>query len=578
MAVDFSFPTGKVAQSAGWVPSFMSSQSTVIGVDVGTGSARAGLFDLAGRRIAVASCPIQMWQPKPEWAEQSSEGIWRAVCQVVREVALAAPDAARIVGVGFDATCSLVVLDSSDAPVAVSDSGDDERNVIVWMDHRALAETDEINAGGHDAVLKYVGGKISPEMETPKLMWLKRHQPGSWARAGKFLDLADFLTYRATGSDHRSLCTTVCKWTYLGHEGRWDEDYFRAIGIEDALISGKIGASVRPVGEPVGQLTAQAAEELGLPKSVVVSIGMIDAHAGGLGVLGAVWEGEPEGVEPDAVKLESALALIAGTSSCHMAVAKSEHFVPGVWGPYWSAMVPEMWLAEGGQSAAGALLDYTLLNHAQTPRLLEIAEEQGRPMAAVINDVVDAMAADEGVAHRALLTRDLHVFDGHLGNRSPIADPRARGMVDGLQMDTSMESLARLYLATVQSIAYGTRAIIDAMNASGYSISRLYAVGGLTKNPLWLQETADSVGVAIILPEEPEAVLLGSAILGAVAAGAYSSVPRAMRAMCRSAATIEPNPEVAEYHRAKYAIYKELYDQQLARRQAMSRFSVTPTK
>ena len=551
----------------------MPSQPLVIGVDVGTGSARAGLFDLQGHRLAVAARPITLWQPRPDWAEQSSDNIWSAVAEAVREVAAAARDIARIVGIGFDATCSLVVLDDSDLPVTVSDEGDDARNVIVWMDHRALEETDEINAGGHEAVLKYVGGKISPEMETPKLMWLKRHLPSTWTRAAKFLDLADFLTYRATGSDHRSLCTTVCKWTYLGHEGRWDKEYFRAIGIEDALQSGKIGTSVRPVGEAVGHLTPEAAAELGLTTETVVSIGMIDAHAGGLGVLGAVWENDPEGEAPNVAALESALALIAGTSSCHMAVSPSERFVPGVWGPYWSAMLPDMWLAEGGQSAAGALLDYTLLNHAQTPKLVELANQQARTIAAVANDAVTHLAQEEGLAHRALLTRDLHVYDGHLGNRSPIADSRARGLVDGLQMDTSMDSLTRLYLATLQSIAYGTRAIIEALNASGYSINRIYAVGGLTKNPVWLQEQADAAGVAIHLPEEPEAVLLGSAILGAVAAGAYPSIPAAMRAMCRSASVVAPNPDVAAYHNAKYAIYQELYQQQLGRRKQMSQFT-----
>src|SRR5437667_10292603 len=103
------------------------------------------------------------------------------------------------------------------------------------MDHRALAETEEINGGKYD-VLKYVGGGLYPEMETPKLLWLKRHLPSTWSAAGKFLDLADFLTYRSTGIDARSLCTVVCKWTFLGHEGpagKWDKDFFDKVGLAD---------------------------------------------------------------------------------------------------------------------------------------------------------------------------------------------------------------------------------------------------------------------------------------------------------------------------------------------------------
>ena len=146
----------------------------VIGVDVGTGSARAGVFAVAdGARKGLASHPIKMWRPQPEFVEQSSADIWSAVGIAVRgALAQAKVVPESVVGMGFDATCSLVVLGEGDMPLTVSPSGSAQQNVIVWMDHRAIAETDAINAGSHD-VLKYVGGAISPEMEPPKLLnWL----------------------------------------------------------------------------------------------------------------------------------------------------------------------------------------------------------------------------------------------------------------------------------------------------------------------------------------------------------------------------------------------------------------------
>src|SRR4029079_14641706 len=99
----------------------------------------------------------------------------------------------------FDATCSLVAVGRGGAPISLSRSGDPDRNIIVWMDHRAVAEADEINGGEH-AVLRYVGGRISPEMETPKLLWLKRHLPEQYQAAAHFFDLSDYLAWRATGS------------------------------------------------------------------------------------------------------------------------------------------------------------------------------------------------------------------------------------------------------------------------------------------------------------------------------------------------------------------------------------------
>ena len=537
------------------------SEKFVVGVDVGTGSVRAGLFDLHGRRRAIASEPIRTWQPKPEWAEQSSDEIWETVGRVVRQVVQGSrvrPE--QVSGLGYDATCSLVVLDKDNRALSVSESGDNQRSVIVWMDHRALAETEAINAGGYD-VLRYVGGGLSPEMEIPKLRWLKSHLPQTWAAAGKFLDLADFLTYQSTGIDVRSLCTNVCKWTYLGQEGRWDTAFLEAVGLGDLLDDGRVGEDIRPMGDPIGPLTAEAAAHLGLTTQTIVGVGIIDAHAGGLGVLGA-----------ETGDWNHALALIGGTSSCHMAVSREPRFIPGVWGPYFSAMVPGFWLTEGGQSATGALLDWTLANHAAAPELRRRSEQSGQSVYEIINAEVERLSTEASLAYPALLTRDLHIFDGHLGNRSPLADPRARGLADGLSLDTSLAALARLYLATLQSIAYGTRAILEALNAQGYDITRLYAVGGGTKNPLWVQQHADITGAALYLPEEPEAVLLGAALLGAVASGAYAGIPAAMQAMCRSASVITSNPATADYHAVKFGIYQELYTQQKARREQMQGF------
>src|SRR5689334_13685835 len=115
----------------------------VIGVDVGTGSARAGVFDLQGNLLASGSYPIQMWKPRPDFVEQSSEDIWRAIGVSIRE-ALGKSGIGKedVIGISYDATCSLVVLDKAGQPLAVNAEGDNDRNIIVWMDHRALEETE----------------------------------------------------------------------------------------------------------------------------------------------------------------------------------------------------------------------------------------------------------------------------------------------------------------------------------------------------------------------------------------------------------------------------------------------------
>ncbi|MCX6379536.1 MAG: FGGY-family carbohydrate kinase [Armatimonadetes bacterium] len=542
----------------------------VIGVDVGTGSARAGLFDLQGSLLASAVEPIQTWRPKPDFVEQSSENIWRAVSKTVREtLKMTQIPAEQVVGVSFDATCSLVVLDANNEPLPVNDEGDSNRNIIVWMDHRAIEESEEINAGGYE-VLKYVGGRLSPEMETPKLKWLKKNLPETWAKTGKYLDLADFLTYRSTGVDSRSLCTVVCKWTYLGHEGgRWDRDYFKAIGIDDIFENERVSESILPMGSYIGNLTAASAAELGLTTGCAVGIGIIDAHAGGLGLMGAIWE---QGTEIDLSLLETALALIGGTSNCHMAVSRDPIFIDGIWGPYFSAMVPGLWLTEGGQSAAGSAIDHSISDHANALRLSAQAEEQGVTVYQLLNAELVRLQQEAGFDMLAQLTKDIHVLPDFIGNRSPYGDPYIRGVVDGISLDESITSHALRYYATIQGVAYGTRDIVRAMNESGYRIDTMFVTGGGTKNPVWLQEHADATGLTLILPKEPEAVLLGSAILAATAAKAYPDIYSAMQGMGARGQVVVPNPETTNYHNAKFTAFREMYREQALRRSIMAGF------
>lgn len=435
-----------------------STHECVIGVDVGTGSARAGLFDLRGQLIASAVHPIQIFRPRADYVEQSSCDIWQNVCRAVREcLAKGAVEPLRVAGISFDATCSLVTLDETDQPLTVSTGGDPEHNIIVWMDHRATEQAEAINRTRH-RVLDYVGGKLSPEQQPPKLKWIKENLPATWNRARRFFDLADYLVYKACREDIRSLCTVVCKWTYLGHEGKhgsWDRSFFDSIDLADLFAPNRVGARVQAMGTCAGELTREAADELGLLEGTTVGVGMIDAHAGGVGSLGMA--SGSDGFSQ--AQIERTLALVGGTSSCHMATAPEPRFIKGVWGPYYGAMIPGMWLTEGGQSATGALLDHVIDNHAYTPQLRREAQEHGVTIYDLLNRKVAEMrkearsaseSANKSVSDFGVeLTADLHMLPDFHGNRSPRADARARGMVSGLALDSSFESLARIYLATI---------------------------------------------------------------------------------------------------------------------------------
>jgi D-ribulokinase len=512
-----------------------------IGVDVGTGSVRAGVFDRAGRLLASAKRPIAIWHEPGEIVEQSSEDIWRATTGAVREaVAASGLPQKAFASIGFDATCSLVVLDPSGAPLAVGPSGDPQRDVIVWMDHRATGEADRINGGGHQ-VLRYVGGKISPEMEAPKLLWLAKHMPGTFARAGHFFDLTDFLTWRASGSRRRSVCTLTCKWTYLAHERRWAKDFFDELGLQALAADGfaRIGADVVEPGTPLGDgLTAEAAAAMGLPIGVKVGAGLIDAHAGAVGTLSASLGGAH-------VDLRRRLALILGTSACCMAVSDQPRFIDGVWGPYFSALTPNQWLTEGGQSAFGAAIDRLMRRH---PAFTDASQRLGDNAYEEMER--DILARAGSLSRAALLAKDLHVLPDFLGNRSPLADPNVRGVLVGLDLRADRDSALALYVAALTGLAHGVVQIIRTLEAGGFDFDMLVVSGGAGRSPLVRQIIADATGKRVGAPETSEPVLLGAAMLGAVAAG-RADMGSAMSTMSRLTEEVLPSREMADFHDRK---------------------------
>src|SRR5437667_5225315 len=522
-----------------------------IGVDVGTSSARAGVFDEKGTLLASARRPLTVWHEAGSVVEQPSSEIWAAcAASVGAAMAEAALPPSAVKGIGFDATCSLVVLDAGANPLTVSTSGEARRNIIVWMDHRAIAEARLVN-DTHDDVLRYVGGSISPEMEIPKLLWLKRHLPSTYRSAGHFFDLADYLSFRATGSTARSICTLVCKWNFLAHEQRWSKSYFERIGLGDLALEArtKIGTEIVAPGTPLATgLTKSAAQDFGLLEGTPVGASLIDAHAGGVGTIGGR---EKSG---DSVDICRRLAYIMGTSACIMATTSEPRFVSGVWGPYYSGMVPGFWLNEGGQSAAGAAIDHLIRSHPAYNEAVATAHSAGIEVLEFLERRIVSRAPSLGEV--ALLARDIHVLPEFLGNRSPFADPYSRAVVAGMDLDVDIGSMERLFVAGLCGLAYGLADVVGAFRSHGVDSDMMVISGGAGRSPLVRQIMADTTGLTIAVPETQEPVLLGAAMLGAVAAKSRGSIGEAMASMSAIGRLNEPTAsEVAGFHRSKRKVH-----------------------
>lgn len=512
-----------------------------VGVDVGTGSARACIIDTNGIIVGLAERPITRHQLKPNYITQSSTEIWNAICFCVRTCLRdSGVDPSHVYGMGFDATCSLVAIsEDTDEPVAVGpDFEDNKENIMLWMDHRAENETMAINATD-DKCLKYVGGQMSIEMELPKIKWLKHNMPGGISGL-KFYDLPDYLTHKATGSEARSFCSAICKQGFmpLGVEGSttgWSKEFLEELDLPELVednfrrlggVPGKNGIYLS-AGDIVGKLSVTAAEELGLTTDCVVGSAVIDAYAGWIGTVAAKAD-IPELIEQEKNDKSivdtiasgcGRLAAVAGTSTCHLAMTKDPCFVQGVWGPYKDVMAPGYWLAEGGQSCTGALLAHVLAIHPAHNELAHQADESNVSKFDYLNMILENLVSLTGTRSVVSLAKHLFYYGDFHGNRSPIADPHMRASIIGQSMDSSINDLAVQYFGACEFIAQQTRQIVEEMTKGGHKISCVFMSGGQCRNGLLMRLLADCTGLPIVIPRYIDAaVVFGTALLGAVAA------------------------------------------------------------
>ncbi len=532
----------------------MSSRTTaplLAAVDVGTLSARAGLFDEAGRCLTAASASFELRRPAEHHAVYRMDDIWAAVGRAVRAcLAEASEDGSRVVALAFDATSSLVLRAGGGPPL---DGGAD---VFCWMDHRGEAEAEEIGASG-DRLLRYTGGSMSPEIHLPKLLWLKRRDPGAWARVTGARDLCDELAFRATGADRHSLCGLACKWPYLPADAEpWRSDLLERLGIPDLADRALLNEPPRPVGAVHGLLSHEGARALGLVPGRPVAVGLIDAEAGTLGVLGRGFRG----------RMNETCVLIGGTSTCYMAFAPDERAIPGVWGPYKDAVFPGYWLHEAGQSYTGAALDLVLSRHPGGPGR---ASPEGH--AAAVAAIAERLAA-EGPAFAARR----HLVPDWLGNRSPLGDGSVRALATGFGEETGERAFLEAYYAAARAIALQARHIVEHLDAHGYGIRRVALSGGHLRNPLLVQLYRDAIGCDLVLSDAQEPVLLGTAMTAAVTAGLHPDLFAALDAMAPSQDVAPADPAWWAAHEEAYRIYRRLFDVRNEAQEAGRRVEAMP--
>ena len=485
----------------------------VLTADGGTESLRVRLYDLAGACLASHAAPYDTAFGPGARAEQDPADWWRALVEGTRAViAGAGIDPASVEALCTATTsCTVVALDEAGAPL---------RPAILWMDVRAGEEAEAVLATGDPALALNGGGRgpVSAEWMLPKALWLARHEPATLDRAHRICEFQDYLGYHLTGEWAASLNNAGLRWHFRNREGGRPDTLLDALGL--GALREKWPGRVVPPGEVVGTLTERAAGALGLPRSVRLVQGGADALIGMIG-LGVHRPGQ--------------MALITGSSHLQLGVAEAPLSAPGVWGAYADIVYPGLWVVEGGQTSTGSILNW-------------LGRLTGGPLDF---ERLNAEAAAIPPGSDGLL-----VQDHFQGNRAPHTDSASRGAFAGL---TLSHGLPHLFRATMEGIAFGTRAILDAFAAAGFEPTEMTVGGGAAASDLWLRIHADTAGLPVRIPESRDAPSTGAAVLAAVGAGRHATIDEGIAAMVRPGREIEPDPQAVARYAEIYPRHAALY-------------------
>ena len=505
-------------------------KKSYIGLDFGSDSVRALLVDELGVELAAAVSPYRRWSegrycdPAASRYRQHPLDYLESMETVLREV-LAGQDRAAGRGIGVDTTgATPCAADAAGRPLSLSPefSEDPDAMFVLWKDHTACREADEINAAARRAPVdytKYEGGVYSPEWYWSKYLHILRGSGAVRRACRRFVEHCDWIPAVLTGAPVKmSRCAA-------GHKAMWHADWggvppeeFLA-GI-DPLLAGRreqFSGGTFTADTPVGRLTPEWAEKLGLSAEVTVAAGLFDCHSGAVGA----------GIRP------GVLVKIVGTSTCDILVAPEvPRCIPGICGQVEGSVIPGMTGLEAGQSAFGDI-------YAWFRRFLGYAGEI-------------SLARLEEDALRMAPPQEVLAVDWMNGRRTPFADASLRGAIAGLTLATTPPEV---YRALVESTVFGSRRIAEHFREEGVEIREVRASGGIArKSPLVMQTFADVLGMPISVVRSEQGCALGAAIFGAAASG--TPFAEAMAAMASGVEkSYRPDPVNRERCEALYRRY-----------------------
>jgi L-ribulokinase len=514
-----------------------------IGVDFGTESGRALLMDVgSGEQLAVAvvgypRTVIEAELPETgepldhDWALQDPDDWVKVLEDGIPEVLeKSGVPAEQVVGLGIDFTsCTMLPVTADGEPLCRSEQWRPHPHAWpkLWKHHAAQPVADRLNEVAEErgeAFLERYGGRISSEWYFPKLIDVWCNDREVYDAADGFIEACDWIIWHLTGRECRESCAAGYKAMWSETEGLPSTEYFEAAYPGFDAPAEKLGADFVALGTKAGTVRHELAEKLGLSDDVAVAVGNVDSFVSFPGC----------GVSQPGV-----VVMTVGTSICQMIVTEDEHRIPGITGVVRDGILPGLYGYEAGQAAVGDMLAWYV-------NRLGNGADYGD---------LEKLAAEVGPGESGLIA-----LDWFNGNRSILGDADLTGALLGLTLRTRP---GEIYRALLESIAFGTRRIVDNFaEEGGIELTEIVACGGIAeKSSMLMQMLADVCGRPVRVPDAAEIAGRGAALFGAVAAGVYASIGEAIDATRPADAhAYQPDEQATAVYDRVYAVYREVYD------------------
>jgi len=493
----------------------------LLGLDVGTTSVKAGLFDVAGRQVAAAGREYRLAHPAPDRAEIDPEAWWSAAVSAVRE-ALASS------GADPSSVAAMAVSSQGETVVAVDAAGRPLGPALVWLDNRATAEARALGERFSNAQVYDRTGipDVNPTWPAAKLLWWRANEPDLFRSASRFLLAEDVLLQRLTGrfvTEGGIQCTSML---FDITTGTWWPEMLDAVGIDERRLPEIAGP-----GSVVGRLTAGPAGALGLPVGLPVVAGGMDQGAGAVGV-GNTGGGVISESTGGALTVQASVDHHGGDLSRQTPVYV--HSAPGRF--LYCPVCPT-----GGMALTWFRDRFGAAEVAR-------AAETGRSAYDLLTEL--AAAVPPGADGLTMLPHLAGAF-------SPEYVPEARGVFSGLTLAHTRGHFVR---AVLESVAFMLRRNLELLAGAGATAGEIRSHGGGARSALWNQVKADACGLPVITLEGEDAAVRGDAMLAGVAVGAFRDLAEADAALVRPVARFDPDPARRPAYDAAYDRYVRLFD------------------